>query len=308
VDGSTFAEQALPLALSLARRSGASLHLIHVLQPLASVYAEAPLFVESACDLEARIQERFRTYLDALATGLAKRRSTVVTSSLLEGEVVPSILAHAAETQPDLVVMTTHGRGPLGRFWLGSVADELARVLPVPLLLVRPQAEAATDLEIEPLLKQIVIPLDGSALAEQIIQPAVELGRLTGAGFTLLKVLKPAQQVAFPTGSPMLDVEAQTVLSRIETIQGQLRKEAMTYLEGIADPLRADGLDVVCKIAIDERPEAAILQEAASKSVNLVALETHGRRGLSRLLLGSVADKVIRGTTVPVLINRPGHG
>ncbi len=308
VDGSTFAEQALPLALSLARRSGASLHLIHVLQPLASVYTEAPLFVESECDLEARIQERFRTYLDELAARLAKRRSMVVTSSLLEGEVVPGILAHTEETKPDLVVMTTHGRGPLGRFWLGSVTDELARVLTVPLLLVRPQGEAAPDLETEPLLRQILIPLDGSQLAEQIIRPAVELGRLTGAGFTLLRVVKPAPQVAFPTGSPMLDVEAQSVLSRIESIQGQLRKEAMTYLEGIAQPLRAEGLSVVSKIAIDERPGAAILEEAASKSVDVVALETHGRRGLSRLLLGSVADKVIRGTTVPVLVNRPGHG
>ena len=100
-----------------------------------------------------------------------KRWSTVVTSSLLEGEVVPSFLAHTAETKPDLVVMTTHGRGPLGRFWLGSVADELARVLPVPLLLVRPQAEAEPDLETEPPLRQILIPLDGSKLAEQILGP-----------------------------------------------------------------------------------------------------------------------------------------
>jgi nucleotide-binding universal stress UspA family protein len=220
VDGSTFAEHALPLALSLARHSGASLHLFHVVQPLASVYSEAPLFVESECDLEARIQERMRTYLDELAGRLAKRWSAVVTSSLLAGEVVPSFLAHTAETKPDLVVMTTHGRGPLGRFWLGSVADELARVLPVPLLLVRPQEKAEPDLETEPPLRQILIPLDGSKLAEQIVRPAIELGRLTRAGFTLLRVVKPAPLVAFPTGSPMLDVEAQSVLGRIETIQG----------------------------------------------------------------------------------------
>src|SRR5438067_676921 len=90
----------------------------------------------------------------------------------------------------DLVVMTTHGRGPLGRLWLGSVADALVRDLAMPLLLVRPQ-ETAPDFKREPLLKHLLLPLDGSPLAEQMLEPAVALGTLMEADYTLLRVIKP---------------------------------------------------------------------------------------------------------------------
>jgi nucleotide-binding universal stress UspA family protein len=88
------------------------------------------------------------------------------------------------------VAMSTHGRGPLSRFWLGSVADALMRRLPVPLLLVRPQ-EGAPDLSEEPPLRRILIPLDGSALAEEVLAPALALGGLVGAEYTLLWVVRP---------------------------------------------------------------------------------------------------------------------
>ena len=307
LDGSTFAEHALPVALNLARRSRATLRLGHVLQPLASVYSEAPAFTEGTWDFEGLIKERLRGYLDALALRMAKWSPAEVSTLLLEGEIVPTLLAHATETKPDLVVLTTHGRSPLGRFWLGSAADELVRVLPMPLLMVRPSEHAVPDFDVEPPLKNVLIPLDGSPLAEKMIRPAVALGRLTNAAYTLLRVIKPVPPVAFPTGSPLLDVQAQSVLSRIDKIQGQLCKEALAYLDGVAGPLRAEGLQVTTKVAIDERPGVAILQEAVSPAVDVVALETHGRYGLSRLLLGSVADKVIRGSAVPVLVHRPHY-
>jgi nucleotide-binding universal stress UspA family protein len=305
LDGSTFAEHAFPLALALARRSGAGLHLVQVLEPLASVYSEAPPFADS--DLEARIKARLRGYLDSIAARLSKLTPTAVTTLLAEGEIIPLLQGHAKDTQSDLVVMTTHGRGPLGRLWLGSVADTLVRVLHVPLLLVRPP-DTVPDLDVEPPLKNILIPLDGSKLAEQMIERAVELGRLTGAGYTLLRVIKPVPSIGFPTGSASLDAEVQNILSQMDVLQEQQRKEALAYLDGVAQPLRTQGLRVETKVAVEEGPGVAILQEAVSPAVDLVALETHGRRGLSRLILGSVADKVIRGATVPVLVHRPRHG
>jgi nucleotide-binding universal stress UspA family protein len=304
LDGSTFAEHALPLALALARRSGAALRLVHVLQPLASVYSEAPLFADTS--LEERIKERLRGYLESVAARLRKLTPTKVTTLLAEGEIVATLKDHAAQGPPDLVVMTTHGRGPLGRFWLGSVADELVRVLPAPLLLVRPP-ETAPEFEVEPPLKNIFIPLDGSKLAEHMLRRAVELGRLTGAAYTLLSVLKPIPPVSYPTGSASLDTEVKSMLDQIDEIQEELRRDRLTYLEGVARPLRDEGLKVATKVVIEERPGVAILHEAAPPAADLVALETHGRRGLSRLILGSVADKVIRAAAVPVLVHRPSH-
>jgi nucleotide-binding universal stress UspA family protein len=305
LDGSTFAEHALPLALTVARHSGASLRLVHVLQPLASVYAEAPLFADS--DLEERIKNRLRGYLDAVAFRVCQHTHTPVTTQLEEGEIVPTLRGVVEETKADLVVATTHGRGPLGRFWLGSVADELVRVLPVPLLLTRPPDDVP-DLSVEPPLKNMLVALDGTKLSEHMLAYAVEFGRMTGAGLTLLSVIKPVPPVPFPTGSANLDAEVQSMLSQIDAIQEQMAKEALKYLDGLAAPLRAQGLHVATKVVFEERPGTGILHEAVPPAVDLVALETHGRRGLSRLILGSVADKVIRGASVPVLVHRPRQG
>jgi nucleotide-binding universal stress UspA family protein len=222
----------------------------------------------------------------------------------MKGEVADCIREQAAESGADLVVMTTHGRGPLARFWLGSVADELVRRSPVPLLLVRPR-ETAPDPGQEPDLGRVLLPLDGSTLAEQIIEPAVALGGLAGAEYTLLRVVRPAVWVHAVLESPDARREAQSLLDRVEDLRRQVLKEAEDYLTGVAQRLRARGLRVQTRVAVDEHPAGAILHEAAAGGAGLIALATHGRRGLSRLLLGSVADKVVRGAPVPVLVHRP---
>src|SRR6476620_6031268 len=132
LDGSAFGEQALPLALSIARRAGVGVQLVHVLSPLAAAYSEVPFFFDN--DLDAQIKDREMGYLEGLGMRLKEHSPVPVTSHLLEGEIVTALTDHAVRSGVDLVVMTTHARGPLGRFWLGSVADELIRHLPVPLL------------------------------------------------------------------------------------------------------------------------------------------------------------------------------
>ena len=132
-----------------------------------------------------------REYLDTTVKRLAVLHSVPVTSALLESPAIAETLnAHAATTGADLIVMTTHGRGPLSRFWLGSVADELVRRATIPILLVRPQ-EKAPDLSSEPILRHILIPLDGSALAEQALEPALALGKLMEADYTLVRIYFP---------------------------------------------------------------------------------------------------------------------
>ena len=136
LDGSAAAEEALPMALSLARRFAAALTIIHVHVPIWGVYGEGGLY-------DPLIDREIRDGMQAYLNGVVKRISTgtdiSLSSAVLEGLVPGAIKRHATESGVDLVVMTTQGRGPVARFWLGSVADRLVRQSTIPILFVRPQ-------------------------------------------------------------------------------------------------------------------------------------------------------------------------
>jgi nucleotide-binding universal stress UspA family protein len=305
LDGSTFGEHALPLALSIARRAKSELHLLHVHTPLSAIYAEGAFAIDE--QLEHSLKEQQKAYLNDVVRRIKGSGEVRIRPILREGPVVPMIRATAESTGAGLVVMTTHGRGALARFWLGSVADQLVRDLAAPLLLVRP-GEAAAEFGTDPVLKHLLLPLDGSALAEQMIEPAVALGSLMGAEYTLLRVIRPALPTPAVTDGAGLTLWVQSMSEQMEKLAAEVRKEARGYLEQVADRLRARSLRVQTRIALEDQPAAAILHAAAAPpGVDAVALETHGRRGLARLFLGSVADKVVRGAPVPVLVHRPLH-
>jgi nucleotide-binding universal stress UspA family protein len=294
LDGSPFGEWGLPLALDIARRAGAAVELVHVHVMPSPLFTEPRPNMESPIDAQARA--RARTYLDQTAQR-AGAAGVPVTATLLEGAVPDALLAHAAAREVDLVVMTTHGRGPLSRLWLGSVADQMLRRLATPLLLLRP-GDAEPDLALSPALQHVLVPLDGSPLAEQVLGPALELGNLVGADYTLLTVVEP---LVF-AGDPVAGMQAATGDA---DLFGRAQEEARAYLEGTARRLRARGLQVRTRVGVHPQAAGAILDEAREVPADLIALATHGRRGLARLLLGSTADKVVRGAAVPVLVYRP---
>jgi nucleotide-binding universal stress UspA family protein len=281
LDGSPFAEHALPLARAVARRAGAELDLVRVhglyalKDPAASWCPYDP-----AQDAECRREEE--AYLANLARRLREAGPVRVSTAVVPGLVADGILGRAKDRHADLVVMTTHGVGPVSRFFLGSVADELVRRATAPLLLVRPPA-APPDLAAEPAVRHVLVPLDGSGLSEQVVEPAVELANVLGARLTLLRVVEP-----HPTPGP------------------GPAEEASAYLEGWAGRLRGRAQGVRARVVAARHAASAILEEA--RSADLVALSTHGRGGVRRLLLGSVADKVLRGAAVPVLVCRPAGG
>ncbi len=228
LDGSTFGEHALPLAVDLARKSGATLHLTHVLLPLATVYAEAPPFVSSTVEVQLLEQQKSgqKAYLDNVARRLTDAGAPYPQTALLEGDVVEAIRNRTAVIGADLVVMSTHGYGPFTRFWLGSVADELVRGhLAAPLLLVRP-GEKTVDLTNPPPLKRLLMPLDGSKLAEQMVEPAARLAQTTGAEVTLLRVMKPLLPATVPIEGQTFGHMVQGLLSQTEALQEKIRAEA----------------------------------------------------------------------------------
>jgi nucleotide-binding universal stress UspA family protein len=304
LDGSAFGEHALPLAIGLARRANAILRLVHVHNPLAVTYSEAAVVYDSALERELKLREE--TYLEDLAARVRSTAGVTARVVLLEGPVAPMIQAAVAGTESQLVVMTTHGRGPFARVWLGSVADELVRSLPVPLLLVRP-GEDAPDLARDVALRHLLLPLDGSALAEAMLEPALALGALADADYTLLRVIKPVLPNAWGAEGAALNARIQAMRAQIEEMQHALHRDAQSYLDAVAQRLRERSFRVHTKVAVESHPAVAILSEAVPPAIDAVALETHGRHGLPRLFLGSVADKVIRGASVPVLVHRPPH-
>jgi nucleotide-binding universal stress UspA family protein len=276
LDRSPFAEQALPLALSIARRAGARLDLVsaQVLYALTDDPNYGRLPFDPGADVECRKQEQL--YLDATAKELVSVHSVPTTTAVIDGLPADGLLERSGHDRADLIVMTTHGRGQVSRLFLGSVADELIRRSRVPLLLVRPVAEAAS-FAADPVFENILIPLDGSALAEQVLPPALELARLMEARVTLLRV------VEYPSA----------------------HAEAEAYLEPLARPARQQGLRVRTRVMVAAHAAEAILTEGEALTLNLIALATRGRGGLRRMLLGSVADKVIRGAVAPVLVYHP---
>lgn len=305
LDGSSFAEHALPAAAAIARQNGATITLLKVHVPLKAVYTEGVLFFDKEMDEHYKAQDQ--AYLNLIVKRLqSKWPEMKVATQLMQGDIAAAIAEEAESNAFDLIVMTTHGRGAWRRFWLGSVTDQLIRRASKPLLLV-PAREGDVDYSQEVAFNKILIPLDGSELAEQILEPAVALGKAWNAGYLLVRIIKPLTLGDYPPEVASAVYNVEVVLERVEKIQQELREQSKTYLEGIAHRLRSQKLEVQTLLDEDIQPAATILRDAEKQGVSLIALETHARHGLPRLFLGSVADKVIRAATVPVLLHRPGH-
>jgi nucleotide-binding universal stress UspA family protein len=302
LDGSSFGEHALPLAASIARRSNASLQLVHVVTPLSAVYAETLLAPDP--EIEAEYVAQHCKYLERMAGRVKEFTGVTASCVVLSGEVALTLRMHMAKESPDLIVMTTHGRGALGRFWLGSMADDLVRHLHTPLLLVRPGGKAPEWSPL-PAPRHLIVTLDGTPVAEQILEPALALAGLMEAELTLLRVIKPVIPMSMVPEGVTLDESTLRLQERIEAVQREQSHKARTYLEQVAERLRHNNRAVQTRVMTEDNTSRAILHAGATGATDLIALATHGRRGLQRLLLGSVADKVIRGATVPVLVLRP---
>lgn len=302
LDGSEFGEHALPVAASLARKAGAILHLVHVHQPSPPVTAVGLEFVDL---FDLHLQQDEQAYLSDCGRRVREAYPVPTHTALLpNNDVVHALRGYAEKESIDLVVMATHGRGTLGRWWLGAVADELARTMTRPVVMIRPE-EGKTDLHLQPELKSIVIPLDGTPLAEKVIEPAIALGSMFGATYSLVRAVSPVVRSSYLPEGTTIHGLTESVLEQISTMQRKAEKEARDYLGGIAKKMSDRGLSVTTHAPIEEEPSDAILAVARERRADLIAMETHGRRGLSRFFMGSVADKVVRGGGVPVLLNRP---
>jgi nucleotide-binding universal stress UspA family protein len=278
LDGSPLAEAILPVVEEWAKTEGAEVILLRAVMARHLPFADA-------VEAEVRVVREAETYLEAVAERLERRGITKVRRVAWYDEPATAIGEAAARDRVDLIAMATHGRSGLNRLLLGSVAEAVVRSVRVPMLLLRGQSAWKPWLH-----KRILVPLDGSEASEAILPMVERLARPRALTVTLLEVVEP---LSSPEDSELASHTEEFIRFRLE--------EGERYLAKVADPLRAKGLRVECIVRIGGAA-GTITIVAAEEQADLIAMVTHGRKGLERLFFGSVAAGVLRNATVPVLL------
>jgi nucleotide-binding universal stress UspA family protein len=294
LDHSPLAEQALGPAAEIARASQAEIDVVMVHQPTPFAgFADAPWSSEQA------IAEEY--YLESIAGELETGASVSATHSLLHGNVLEIIDKRAHDVGADLIVMTSHGRTGLSRAWLGSVADAVLRRSTIPVLMLRPVETKVDRLAAHHLFRRILVPLDGSALSKAILSSASDLASCGKSRVVLLRVVQPVPLVMPNTGAPFVYSTAM----EDEVATTSLKDEAIKELGEVKRTLEKQGLtDIESHVIVARHIAPAIIDYARDHGVDAIAMSTQGR-GASRLLVGSVADKVLRSSGLPILLLRP---
>ncbi len=302
LDGTPGAESALPTAVRIARASGAKIHLLSVEMPVAPTLP--PVNTPTMPPLMPAEQGRkLADYLRGIAERVSQQGvETVVTGvgepTAMRFDWIGGAVAHRATTMGiDLIVMTTHARAPVPRLFLGSVSKDVVSRSATPVLTVKPHHDEELDLASGKDFEEILIALDGSTFSQEIVDEAVRLGSVFGARFTLFTALSPPHLYRVAVSPDVLPLDEMNVAEMTEAAQKDI--------EQVADPLRARGLNVATMVIMDANAGEAILRAAATTNADLIALTTQSRSALGTLLMGSVANHVVRAADVPVLLYRP---
>ncbi|NWJ46679.1 MAG: universal stress protein [Chloroflexi bacterium] len=299
LDGSTLSEKALPLAVLLAAEFKTELLLLRVVE-----------------DGEYGSSNEARHYLENLekflnGQGLPDHQPPYQVRLLVaNGSPVEQIVETVQDYKADLIVMSTHGRSGLGRLFSGNVASKVLHEVICPVLLIHPKHEEPTDLSeafrlitSEIFKKPVLVPLDGSSLAEVALKPALLMAEIYNAPLHLIEVLPPLEELAVE--SAPLTVGG--YFPRGLTSQ-ELKEEALDYLLTV----ETDRLPPTHHIethVVQGQPAPEIIRHAHTVNAGLIVMASHTRTGIGRTILGSVTEEVLRKSEVPVLIiNRhAGH-
>lgn len=293
LDGSGFAEQALPAAIDIAARTGSTLNVVTVHD--AGTVGAGPYAAPFLGDeFDAATRTAMREYVEQTASRLAASGAGIpADATVLVGQPGTAIARHAEASAPALIVMTTHGRRGPNRWWLGSVATDLARRAHVPLLTIR-TAEEGDAHRIRGEFRRIVIALDGTPAAETAIATTLEIAGRENVEFILLRVVPQLHRF-------------QRIAQFAEEYEREIAEasaRAERYLEEVASRNVFAGATVLRNVRVHEHEATAIVEFAEQIGADLIAAGAHSRSGVERFLLGSVADRVLRTASVPVLLTR----
>jgi len=298
LDGSILAEQVLPYAQLLAGLLEARIRLLHILTDVdregiitsgvVSHRGEGGA-VTFYSEIERHAWETLREQAEIYLTSQAEtlRAAELMVDTDVRTGIPHICIVEAAQSEPDtLIAMATHGYGGPQRWALGSVADRVIQTVAVPIFVVRSTAHASAC---DPVLRRIMVPLDGSDMARCALPPAIALARSANAEMIILQAVVPRTQYA---GLLLMQ-----------------RNQATQALSALARDLQQHQAAVTPAVAVDYVDVAeAIVDEAAHRHVDLIVMATHGYGGWKRWMLGSVADKVLHTTTTPLLLVRGQNG
>jgi nucleotide-binding universal stress UspA family protein len=290
LDGSELSEAGVRLGDLMARSFGVPIELVHVLSEpsrLALRSTSAPPDREQAADYLAYVARR----------QLNGSRST---ATILVGDPTEQVLNLTENSSGVVLALSTRGRSGFERLAFGSVADKILRSAHVPLAIVR-----GSDAKVAGSLTTLLVPLDGSPLAEAVLPIVTELASRTGATVTLVRVVEPLWESQplwhgiEADGAPG-NTDGSPELGRI------LLAEAQRYLEQTSEKLRHAGLRVDWEVRVGSA-ENEIVRAIETVTPDLVVMATHGRGGLRRWAVGSVTNEVLHRSVVPLLVMPPAR-
>lgn len=302
LDGSELSEQALPYAQLIAQSLPAPVDLVQAFDilPPGLLGAQNQRVVaqlhQGAQERAAAALEPARQRLEAagLSVGIVTQR----------GAPADTIVAQASSDPAALVVMCTHGRGGVSRWVMGSVTDKVLHTMPNPMLIVRAAGDGPAALETA--LQSVLLPLDGSPLSELAIPHAVSVAAALSAPVTALRIT-PTQEhyrQQLISSTPEMGVIADFELATAADLAAQDAEIVAAYLAEVGSRLAADHAPAPATEHIVHNNIAQAIIERAAAPPSLVAMTTHGRSGVGRVVLGSVTDRVIRHSNTPVLVIR----
>ena len=315
LDGSSLAEQALPIAARLARASEGTLVLLRV--PVIPIMDRPDLTPRQEYSQQV-INEEVSKEMEYLELVAERNDLAGITVEAHErfGAIAPTILSTAQSCHVDLIVMSSHGYTGFTRWSLGSVAQKVVRHSPVPVLVLREGVTLPAQAEGSSPLLSVLVPLDGSELAEAAIQPASQL--LAGLATFGQGTLHLLRVVAIPSTSGKY--RSQSHIDFDVEVRAQAKQEAEAYLQALVkrspvSELVAQNVAVTTEVVVTEDVAHAILLAAepdrkvegteVSREQSIIAMATHRRGGLGRWAFGSKTERVLGACKVPLLIIRP---
>ncbi len=288
LDGSKIAEAVIPFAREIAARSDAELLFVTVVQQVSVWDAALSLQVLKR---ESEIAADYLATVERDVSGEGQKVATRV----LAGDAAEAVLAAADDGGVDLIAISTHGRSGIARWVFGSVATHILERASIPLLVLRPK-EGEDRGAPGPAVKKILVPLDGSEVANSVLPVVEEFAKTMGASLVLYHSVAPLS--AYPGFE---SVGAAALSDAVEEMQ----KQAREILARAAEEVKSRGVEVTTVVSLATAADG-VLSAADELDVDLIAIATHGRSGLGRVVLGSVADAVVRRSAdVPCLVIRP---
>lgn len=282
LDGSTLAERALAPAASIAEAMSAKLSLLRVVPQFAILAADPMLYEE----MNRLGEEESYAYLRSQADAL--KLPVPVEVACETGQPADMVIRYAESHGVDLIVMSSHGRSGLNRWVYGSVAERVLQQAPCATSIINSRAMVDGQR-----CKSILVPLDGSELAEQALGPGRVLAAAMGADLHLLRITTSAHQM----------LETSSMKDVFDGIEDKEMQDAEAYLRAIY----ADSADEHVFIEVEAAQGSVaerIIEYAERNAIDMIVMSSHGRTGLRRWVYGSVAEKVLRSACCATMIIR----